>query len=175
MVQQSPTLDRAFAALADPNRRHILERLGTGPVATSDLAVPLDMTVTGVGDAALEDARLVSTQKVGRVRWCRLAPASSFDEAANWIDAAAPRARRPASTASRSPHRPPGGTAAMSYEIRVERLLNTTPEVAFRSGSACFSGLPAKPATTGWRTPRSTCGSAAASGPPGGHRRNGLA
>lgn len=89
MVQRSPTLDRAFAALADPNRRHILERLGAGPVATSDLAVPLDMTVTGVLKHVrlLEDARLVSTQKVGRVRWCRLAPASSFDEAASWIDA----------------------------------------------------------------------------------------
>lgn len=89
MVQQSPTLDRAFAALADPKRRHILERLGTGPVATSDLAAPLDMTVTGVLKHVrlLEDARLLSTQKVGRVRWCRLAPASSFDEAASWIDA----------------------------------------------------------------------------------------
>ena len=91
MVQQSPTLDRAFAALADPNRRQILERLGSGPVAASDLATPLEMTVTGVLKHVrlLEDARLVSTHKVGRVRWCRLAPAaaSSFDEAAGWIDA----------------------------------------------------------------------------------------
>lgn len=89
MVQQSPTLDRAFAALADPNRRHILERLGTGPVAASDLVVPLGMTVTGVLKHVrlLEDARLVSTQKVGRVRWCRLAPATALDEAAGWIDA----------------------------------------------------------------------------------------
>ena len=58
----------------------------------------------------------------------------------------------------------------MSYEIRVERLLNTTPRWRSTSGSAprvASSGLPASRAT-GWRTPRSTCGSAAASGPPGG-------
>ncbi len=60
-------------------------------MAASDLASPLEMTVTGVLKHVrlLEDARLVSTHKVGRVRWCRLAPAasSSFDEAATWIDA----------------------------------------------------------------------------------------
>jgi DNA-binding transcriptional ArsR family regulator len=88
MVQQSATLDRAFAAMADPHRRSILERLSAGPVAASELAAPLEMTLTGVLKHVrlLEDARLVSTHKVGRVRWCRLAPPDSLDEAARWID-----------------------------------------------------------------------------------------
>jgi DNA-binding transcriptional ArsR family regulator len=88
MVQQTAVLDRAFAALADPNRRHILERLGSGPVAASELAAPLSMTLTGVLKHVrlLEDAQLVTTHKVGRVRWCRLAPPGPLDEAAGWID-----------------------------------------------------------------------------------------
>jgi DNA-binding transcriptional ArsR family regulator len=88
MVEYSPTLDRAFAALADPHRRQILERLGSGPAAASELAEPLAMTLTGVLKHVrfLEDARLVTTDKVGRVRWCRLAPPGSLDEVAQWVN-----------------------------------------------------------------------------------------
>ena len=79
-------LDRTFAALADPHRRDILERLSQGPVAASQLAEPLGMTVTGVLKHvhALEDARLVTTRKVGRTRWCQLTP-DALDTAATWI------------------------------------------------------------------------------------------
>jgi DNA-binding transcriptional ArsR family regulator len=80
-------LDRTFAALADPHRRQILDRLGDGRVAASDLATPLGMTVTGVLKhvRALERAQLVTTSKEGRTRWCQLAP-RSLDEAAGWIE-----------------------------------------------------------------------------------------
>jgi DNA-binding transcriptional ArsR family regulator len=79
-------LDRTFAALADPHRRDILDRLSQGPVAASQLAEPLGMTVTGVLKHvhALEDARLVTTHKVGRTRWCQLTP-DALATAATWI------------------------------------------------------------------------------------------
>jgi DNA-binding transcriptional ArsR family regulator len=79
-------LDRTFAALADPHRREILERVSRGPIAASPLAASLGMTVTGVLKHlhALEDAQLVTTRKVGRTRWCQLAP-DALDNAATWI------------------------------------------------------------------------------------------
>jgi DNA-binding transcriptional ArsR family regulator len=79
-------LDRTFAALADPNRRDILERVSRGPKAASELAGPLGMTLTGVLKHvhALEDAHLVTTYKIGRTRWCRLAP-NALEPAAAWI------------------------------------------------------------------------------------------
>jgi DNA-binding transcriptional ArsR family regulator len=79
-------LDSTFAALADPHRREILERVSRGPVAASKLAEPLGMTVTGVLKhlRALEHAHLVTTRKVGRTRWCQLAP-DALDTAATWI------------------------------------------------------------------------------------------
>jgi DNA-binding transcriptional ArsR family regulator len=82
-----PALDRTFAALADPHRREILDRLGGGRVAASELAPPLGMTLTGVLKhvRALEEARLVTTSKEGRTRWCQLA-FRPLDEAAAWID-----------------------------------------------------------------------------------------
>ena len=82
-----PALDRTFAALADPHRREILDRLSGGRVAASELAPPLGMTLTGVLKhvRALEEARLVTTSKEGRTRWCQLAP-RPLDEAAAWID-----------------------------------------------------------------------------------------
>ena len=86
MVQYSPNLDTAFAALADPTRRGILERLGRGGASISDLAECFDMTLTGIKKhvQTLEDARLVATHKVGRVRTVRLGP-HRLDREAAWI------------------------------------------------------------------------------------------
>jgi len=88
MVQYSRTVDRAFAALSDPTRRGILERLGRADASISDLAERFDMTLTGVRKHVriLEGAGLVTTKKVGRVRSCRLGPRRLEDEAA-WIKA----------------------------------------------------------------------------------------
>ncbi|MEA2682207.1 MAG: hypothetical protein QOK05_535 [Chloroflexota bacterium] len=76
MVQYQ-SLDRTFSALSDPTRRVILDRLGRGPASISDLAEPLDMTLTGMKKHVriLEDAHFVTTEKVGRTRVCRLGPA----------------------------------------------------------------------------------------------------
>jgi DNA-binding transcriptional ArsR family regulator len=86
MVQYSPGLDAAFAALSDPTRRGILERLGRGEASISDLAARFEMTLTGMKKhvGILEDAGLVATEKVGRVRTCRLGPRRLEDEA-EWI------------------------------------------------------------------------------------------
>lgn len=88
MVQYHPHLDRAFAALADPTRRAILERLEQGDASISALAAPFAMSLTGMKKhvQVLEDAGLLTTHKVGRERRCRLAPAQ-LEEAADWIDA----------------------------------------------------------------------------------------
>jgi len=87
MVQYYRQLDSAFAALADPTRRGILERLGRGDASISDLAARFDMTLTGMKKhvRTLEDARLVTTEKVGRVRQVRLGPHRLEQEAA-WIE-----------------------------------------------------------------------------------------
>ena len=76
MVQYSPTVDLAFAALADPTRRAILERLGAGSASISELAEPFGMSLTGMKKHVrlLEEAELVTTEKVGRVRRCMLEP-----------------------------------------------------------------------------------------------------
>jgi DNA-binding transcriptional ArsR family regulator len=73
MVQYQP-VDRTLAALADPNRRMIVERLSHGRASISELAEPLGMTLTGVKKHVrlLEDAGLVTTRKNGRVRECEL-------------------------------------------------------------------------------------------------------
>ncbi len=87
MVQYSRQLDSAFAALSDPTRRGILERLGRSDASISDLAARFDMTLTGMKKhvRALEDAKLVTTEKVGRVRRVRLGPHRLEQEAA-WIE-----------------------------------------------------------------------------------------
>jgi DNA-binding transcriptional ArsR family regulator len=88
MVQYSTAvLDRTFAALADANRRDILDRLSRGPVSISDLAEPLGMSLPGVLKhvRALEEASLVQTHKSGRTRWCELGDRPLAD-AASWID-----------------------------------------------------------------------------------------
>ena len=86
MVQYSRRLDEAFAAVSDPTRRGILERLGRGEASISDLAGAFDMTLTGIKKHVhiLEAAELVTTEKVGRVRTCRVGPRRLIDEA-QWI------------------------------------------------------------------------------------------
>ncbi|NPD04879.1 metalloregulator ArsR/SmtB family transcription factor [Nocardioides sp. zg-1308] len=85
MVQQAD-LDRTFAALADPTRRTMLERLGRGSATVSELAEPLGISLTGVKKHlhVLEEAGLVSTEKVGRSRHCRLGT-ERLDDAMAWI------------------------------------------------------------------------------------------
>ena len=87
MVQYQTTLDRTFSALSDPTRRSILERLGRGPATVGELAKPFGLSLTGLGKQVriLEDANLVSTEKIGRVRECRLGPAQ-LEDAARWIE-----------------------------------------------------------------------------------------
>ena len=86
MVHYSPRLDTTFAAVADPTRRGILERLGRGDASITELADAFEMTLTGLKKhvQVLEDARLLTTEKVGRVRVCRLGSRRLTDEAA-WI------------------------------------------------------------------------------------------
>ena len=87
MVQYSQRLDSAFSALSDPTRRGVLERLGRGEASITDLADRFDMTLTGMKKhvRTLEDARLVTTEKRGRVRVVRLGP-DRLEQAATWIE-----------------------------------------------------------------------------------------
>ena len=87
-VLDRTVLDRTFGALADPTRREILERLAEGPASVSELARPLGMSMPGLLKHVriLEQAQLVTTQKQGRVRECRLDP-GQLDDAARWIQA----------------------------------------------------------------------------------------
>ena len=87
MVQYNRSLDDGFAAVADPTRRGILERLSRGDASITELASRFDMTLTGMKKhvGVLEQARLVSTRKTGRIRTCRLGPRRLSDEAA-WIE-----------------------------------------------------------------------------------------
>ena len=86
MVQYSPTVDRAFAALADPTRRAVLERLVTGSATISQLAEPFGMSLTGMKKhiRLLEEAELVTTEKIGRVRTCTLVP-YAFEGISTWL------------------------------------------------------------------------------------------
>src|ERR671936_1230454 len=71
-------VDRVFHALADPNRRGIVERLSLGPATVSELAQPLPMSLSAVVQhlKVLQVSGLVRSQKVGRVRTCRIEPAA---------------------------------------------------------------------------------------------------
>jgi DNA-binding transcriptional ArsR family regulator len=86
VVQYQDKLDRIFAALADPTRRGILERLGRGSATISELAEPYGISLTGVKKhvQVLEDADLVRTEKVGRTRHCRLG-SQDLGEVQRWI------------------------------------------------------------------------------------------
>ena len=79
-------VDRTFSALADPTRRAVLERLGVGSASVSELADPFGMSLTGMMKhiRVLEDAELVTTEKVGRVRRCMLAP-YAFEGISAWL------------------------------------------------------------------------------------------
>ena len=79
-------MDRAFAAISDTTRRGILRRLGSGDASITDLADKFEMTLTGMKKhvQVLEDAGMVETEKVGRVRICRLGK-RRLDAEAEWI------------------------------------------------------------------------------------------
>jgi len=85
MIAAAP-LDRAFQALADPTRRLMVEQLSQGPASVSELARPLDMTLSAVVQhlAVLEASGLVRSHKVGRVRTCRIEP-TVLHSAERWI------------------------------------------------------------------------------------------
>jgi DNA-binding transcriptional ArsR family regulator len=88
MVQYSDSrLDASFAALADATRRGVLEQLGRSDASITDLAEKFHMTLTGMKKhvGILEEAGLVTTQKVGRVRTCKLG-ARGLEDAAAWIE-----------------------------------------------------------------------------------------
>lgn len=86
MPKHPADLDHVFRALADPTRRAVLTRLGTGPAAVSELAAPFEMTLPSFTQhlAVLEDAGLVRSRKRGRVRTYALAP-SAFEPAETWM------------------------------------------------------------------------------------------
>jgi len=89
MVQYvSPTLDLSFAALSDATRRGIIDQLGRGDASITSLAGKFQMTLTGMKKhvQVLERAGLVITQKVGRVRVCKLGK-RGLEAEAEWIEA----------------------------------------------------------------------------------------
>jgi DNA-binding transcriptional ArsR family regulator len=88
MVQYlTARLDASFAALSDVTRRGVLEQLGRADSSITDLAERFRMTLTGMKKhvSVLEQAGLVATEKVGRVRTCRLGPRRLAEEMA-WIE-----------------------------------------------------------------------------------------
>lgn len=88
MLQYQEPLDLAFQALSDPTRRRMVERLSAGPVTVSELAEPLPMSMSAVMQhlKVLEAAGLVRSEKVGRVRTCRVEP-EALTAAERWLDA----------------------------------------------------------------------------------------
>jgi DNA-binding transcriptional ArsR family regulator len=88
MVQSARArLDASFAALSDATRRGVLEQLGRGDASITHLAEKFHMTLTGMKKhvGVLEQAGLVATEKVGRVRTCKLGP-RALDEETAWIE-----------------------------------------------------------------------------------------
>lgn len=88
MVQYQRThLDASFAALSDATRRGILERLGRADASITELAGKFQMTLTGMKKhiGVLEQTGLVTTEKAGRVRTCKLGP-RRLEEEAEWIE-----------------------------------------------------------------------------------------
>jgi DNA-binding transcriptional ArsR family regulator len=116
MVQYSKHLDTAFAALADPTRRGILEQLGRRDSSIGELAGSFKMTLTGMKKHVqiLERSGLVRTEKVGRVRHCRLGPRRLEDEAAwlaryrQMLEARLDRLGNFLESTKESQHEPPG-------------------------------------------------------------------
>lgn len=83
---QTVNIDRLFHALGDPTRRAMLDRLTQGPMSVSALADPLGITLTAVAQhlQILEECALVHTEKLGRVRTCRIEP-TGFDALEQWV------------------------------------------------------------------------------------------
>ena len=86
MAKHDPTLDTLFAALSDPTRRAMLNRLMQGPASVSDLAQPFDMALPTILQhlTKLEAGGLISTRKEGRTRVCTANPAA-LAQAADWL------------------------------------------------------------------------------------------
>ena len=85
--QQTPRFDASFAAISDATRRGVLEQLGRSDASITELAERFDMTLTGMKKhvSVLEEAGLVTTRKIGRVRTCSLGGRGLEEEAA-WIE-----------------------------------------------------------------------------------------
>jgi DNA-binding transcriptional ArsR family regulator len=86
MPRPKINIDSIFHALGDPTRRAILDRLSRGPLSVSQLATPLDITLTAVVQhlQILEEGGLVHTEKIGRVRTCRI-ETTGFSVLEKWI------------------------------------------------------------------------------------------
>ena len=86
MHRRKPDIDRVFHALGDTTRRAILEKVSHGPISVSRLAEPFDMSLAAVVQhlQVLEESGLVQTEKVGRVRTCRIESAG-LNAAMQWI------------------------------------------------------------------------------------------
>jgi DNA-binding transcriptional ArsR family regulator len=84
--KKKPNIDRIFHALGDPTRRAMMVRLSQGPMSVSRLAEPFDISLAAVVQhmQILEECGLVQTEKVGRVRSCRIEPAG-LDAMEQWI------------------------------------------------------------------------------------------
>jgi DNA-binding transcriptional ArsR family regulator len=88
VLNYSADADVVFHALSDPTRRRIVEQLSAGPASVSELAAPLPMSMPAVVQhlQVLEASGLVESEKVGRVRTCRLV-VKRLDTVQDWIDA----------------------------------------------------------------------------------------
>jgi DNA-binding transcriptional ArsR family regulator len=86
MLEQQAAMDRVFQALGDPARRAMIDRLSRGPASVSELARPFSMTLAAVVQhvQVLEQSGVIKTEKVGRVRTCRLEP-RGLSAAERWI------------------------------------------------------------------------------------------
>ncbi len=86
MRRKQPDIDRLFHALGDPSRRAIVELVSRGPVAVSRLVIPLGITLAAVVQhvQVLEQSGIVTTEKAGRVRTCRIQP-GGLSAAESWL------------------------------------------------------------------------------------------
>jgi DNA-binding transcriptional ArsR family regulator len=133
MDQSSMIIDRGFAALADPTRRAVLGQLGAGSATISELAERFGMSLTGMKKHVrlLEEAQLVTTEKVGRVRRCTLVPDRLQGHQHVAAAARALRARRGCAAGSCGT----SGTAGRRTLVEARRAANRSTE---RRG---FAGL----------------------------------
>lgn len=85
-MTKATVIDQVFHALAEPTRRAMVERLSHGPMSVSDLAKPFGITLAAVMQhlSVLEQSGLIQTQKIGRVRTCRIEPAG-FGLVEQWL------------------------------------------------------------------------------------------